>query len=195
MTHNTREQWLEAANVALAEIFEAAGYELPLDMKVTCGWPSKSAGRSSKRRIGECWPRSASTNNVNEVIISMVLDDAVEVLDVLIHEDIHVIDDCQNGHKGPFKQIAHAIGLEGKMTATTAGEGLRIQLEAIAHNLGAYPHGSIDFDSRKKQSTRMAKVECANDECGMVFRTSNKWIELSGGEMSCPICHGWADIK
>tara|TARA_R110000822_G_scaffold33328_4_gene95114 strand:- start:406 stop:996 length:591 start_codon:yes stop_codon:yes gene_type:complete len=189
--HNfkTREEWLHAANLALADIFRVEGYSLPSDVQVTCGWPSKSAGRSSKQRIGECWPRGASKNNVNEVIISMSLDNPVEVLEVLIHELIHVIDDCQNGHKGPFRKMALAIGLEGKMTSTHAGDKLKLQLEAIASNLNTYPHGSIDFSNRKKQTTRMHKVTCQNHECEMVFRTSNKWVELSGYYFDCPICH------
>ena len=158
--------------------------------QIACGWPSKSAGRSSKRRIGECWPRSSSKNKVNEVIISMVIENPVEVLDILIHEDIHVIDDCQNGHKAAFKKIALAIGLTGKMTATTAGPDLKLQLEAIASNLGAYPHGSIDFSTRTKQTTRMIKVTCIDDECGMIFRTSNKWAVIADNNMSCPVCGG-----
>jgi len=186
----TREEWLHGANKALAEIFKVEGYTLPDDVQVTCGWPSKSAGRSSRQRIGECWPRGASKNNVNEVIISMSLDDPIQVLETLIHELVHAIDDCKSGHKGPFRKMALAIGLEGKMTSTHAGNALKLQLEAIASNLGTYPHGSIDFSNRKKQTTRMHKVTCQDDGCGMVFRTSNKWVELSAHYLDCPICHG-----
>ena len=186
----TREEWLHGANKALGEIFKVEGYTLPTDVQVTCGWPSKSAGRSSRQRIGECWPRGASKNKVNEVIISMSLDDPIQVLETLIHELVHVIDDCKNGHKGPFRKMALAIGLEGKMTSTHAGNALKLQLEAISSNLGIYPHGSIDFSNRKKQTTRMHKVTCQNHECEMVFRTSNKWVELSNSFFDCPICHG-----
>lgn len=37
---------------------------------------------------------------------------------------------------------------------------------------------------RKKQSTRLVKVQCSNQECGYVLRTTAKWIDKVGA----PIC-------
>jgi hypothetical protein len=88
-----------------------------------------------------------------------------------------------------------ALGLTGKMTATVAGETLTKQLKTIIKKLGKYPHSAIDFSNRKKQSTRMVKVTCADVECGMIFRTSAKWIETSGGALACPICHGFTNFN
>ena len=48
------------------------------------------------------------------MFVSPYLADAIEVAAVLVHELIHVFDNCRNGHKGPFRKIAKKIGLEGK---------------------------------------------------------------------------------
>lgn len=180
-----RETYLEAAIDELRPMFKANNYPLPKKIKVTCGWPSKSAGRSSKQRIGECWDKSASPAGNVEMIISMALDDTIQVLDVLTHECVHAAVGNACGHKGPFRTLAIALGLEGKMTATTAGPELTKKLNAIKKTLGKYPHSAIDFSNRKKQSTRMLKITCGDDECGMIFRTSAKWAQ---NDLSCPVC-------
>lgn len=59
------------------------------------------------------------------------------------------------GHKGPFRLIAKALGLEGKMTATyvTPGTPLHNDLTAISLQLGPYPHGALS----KKNNTKPRK--------------------------------------
>ena len=188
----TREQWLNDAIAEITPDFETLGFKVPTNIRVTCGWPSKSAGRSSKRRIGECWSENASEDKTIEIIISMVLSDHIEVLETLVHELIHAIDHNKNGHKGPFKTMARAIGLGGKLTATSAGSDLKERLEEIKQKIGDYPHATIDFSNRKKQTTRMVKIECLdNIDCGMIFRTSRKWIDKALNEdktFLCPAC-------
>jgi len=184
--NTNRETYLNKAVRELnTRVFKRAGYEVPSDVKVTCGWPSKSATSRKSRRIGECWPRSVSAAGVNEIFISPTIADSVDVLDILAHELIHAIDDCVNGHRAPFKRIALAIGLEGKMTSTTAGEELKATFEKIVAKLGEYPHATMDFTNRKKQSTRLLKLECFS--CEAIWRMSRKWAELVE---CCPVCSG-----
>jgi len=184
-----REQWLEEATTLLdSEVFNTVGYRIPDDVKVSCGWPV-SGGASRQATIGQCFSRAVSSNNVNEIFISPKLDDAIEVLSVLAHEHIHAIDDCKSGHKGLFRTIAKKIGLEGKMTATTASEALKVKLEEIVRKIGDYPHAKLDYTKQiKKQSTRMIKVECS--ECEFSYRTSRKNIEL----MSNNTCNSCGDL-
>ena len=186
----TREEWLEQATTLLnSEVFIPAGYEIPADVKVSCGWPVSGGASSRQATIGQCFSRAVSANNVNEIFISPKLDEASRVLDVLTHEHIHAIDDCKSGHKGLFRTIAKAVGLEGKMTATVASEALKIKLEAIIDKLGDYPHAKLDYTKQiKKQSTRMIKVECRDKECGFSFRTSRKNLELMSNNF-CNACN------
>lgn len=184
--HSTREEWLVAATAALAPLFEELGETLPT-VRVSVGWPGGSGRKNSV--IGQCWKTTASSDKVAQLFISPVLDDAARVLDVLAHELIHAIDDNESGHKGRFAKIAKALGLTGKMTATVAGDELKAKLDAIAADLGAYPHAAIvPADSGvKKQSTRMMKVECSEGS-GYKVRMTRQWLAEYGAP-SCP-CHG-----
>ncbi len=182
-----RETWLiDAAERLNATVFLAALASAPENVRYSCGWPG---GGDRNTRIGECWYEGSSADSTIEIFISPVISDAVQVLDILAHEMIHAIHPTA-GHKGPFRKLALAIGLTGKMTATTAGPELTAKLENIAAELGAYPHGSMSPGSgRKKQTTRMIKAECA--ECGYTLRLSRKWAENVGAV--CPD-HGHIDM-
>lgn len=172
----TREEWLNAGLNALRPWFEEkAKVRIPEDTRVSVGFPG---GGSARKRIGECWPRARSKDKVNEIFINPTLSDPVQMLDVLAHEAIHAVDDCVSGHKKPFRTIAKAIGLEGKMTSTHAGEELKAELERIIKALPTLTHGALDLSGRKKQPTRLVKLEC--DCCGMILRTTAKWIEQTG---------------
>jgi hypothetical protein len=189
----TREEWLVAGVEALAPIFEQVGETLPT-VKVSVGWPG---GRGRKNSvIGQCWSPAVAKDEVSHIFISPVLDDAERVLDVLAHELVHAInfagEDAGCGHRGAFARIAKAIGLEGPMTATHAGEGLAECLKRIvSEDLGAYPHGAITAgadgaDGPKKQGTRMLKVECSEGS-GYIVRMTRKWLDEFGAP-KCP-CH------
>jgi hypothetical protein len=172
----TREAWLNQALEKLRPWFEdRAGVAIPQDARVSVGFPG---GGSARKRIGECWARSQSKDKVNEIFISPVLSDPIRMLDVLVHEAVHAVDDCQSGHKEAFKRTALAVGLEGKMTATHAGDKLKAELERIIKILPPLTHGALDLSTRKKQPTRLVKLEC--DGCGMIIRTTAKWIEQTG---------------
>tara|TARA_E500000318_G_scaffold31690_2_gene31500 strand:- start:1882 stop:2460 length:579 start_codon:yes stop_codon:yes gene_type:complete len=181
-----REEYLtKAAKLLNSQVFKQHGYEVPKDVKISCSWsPSGNAGQKA-RTLGTCFPRALSKAGVNEINISPSLDDSIRVLDVLTHELIHAIDDCKSGHKGLFRKIAVAVGLEGKMTATVAGEELTEQLEAISKKLGKYPHAQVDLSNRKKQTVRNIKVAC--NSCEFSFRTSRANISKMH-IWNCPAC-------
>lgn len=185
----TREEWLTAAIAKLAPLFEQLGETLPV-VRVSVGFPG---GRGKKGNvIGQCWSAASATDGISQLFISPVLDDAARVLDVLAHELVHAVDDCKSGHRGPFARIAKGLGLEGPMPATTASPELKLVLDEIAADLGAYPHAALaktaeGADGPKKQGTRMLKVECAEGS-GYVVRMTRKWLDEFGAP-TCP-CHG-----
>jgi hypothetical protein len=198
-----RETWLKMVTTEhLSKLFKQAGnYIIPEDVKVSCGFPPSGNRGTKQKTLGVCFNRASSVNGINEIFISPVLDDTSRVLDVLIHELIHAVDDCVHGHKGLFKQIALAVGLEGKMTATVAGEELQKKLKAIIDVVGEYPHSELKL-SGKKQTTRNIKLAC--NCCEFSFRTSRKNIELmeqkawefTDCNIVCPACeHGSLDIE
>lgn len=175
-----RETYLEKGVKALTPLFAKHGYKLP-PVKVSCSWPG---GHGNKlKAIGQCWPRGASDANINEVFISPSISDSVRALDILTHELIHAIDDCQNGHRKEFSIIMRAVGLAGKPTATHAGERLHAELESIANKLGSYPHEKLNTANKRKQKSRQLKVSCT--ECGAIWRMSKTWIMQA---KACPVC-------
>ena len=181
--NETREQWLVAGIAALRPLFTEAGYTVPDNIRVTCGWPSKSALAKKNQRIGECWGTQASDAKVFELFISPALADPVRVLDVLTHETVHATVGLEAKHGKLFKRCAEALGLEGKMRSTHAGEALSARLQAIAKALGEYPHGALHgmTNGEKKQTTRLKKCECP--ECGYTVRVTAKWLD-----MGAPLC-------
>lgn len=185
--YNNREEWMLAALPLFAKHFKAAGYEIPT-VKLSCGWPHKGGTSEKKRCIGQAWAPEASSDGVAQIFISPWLADAVEpqgVLATLVHEICHAVVGNINKHNKVFGKCARAVGLEGKLTATYAGEKLIAECKAWMEILGEYPHAKLDLTKAptKKQSTRMIKMEC--DQCGYVCRTSKKWLE-EVGPAHCP---------
>lgn len=178
-----REAWLEAATEQVRPWFEAVGAPLPATVRVSVGWPSRSATSANRRRIGECWSPTCADDKVAQVFISPCLSEPARVLDVLVHELIHAAVGVEHGHKAPFKRVALALGLTGKMTATVAGPELAQRLHALAEDIGAYPHAKLDRLARAKQTTRMLKLACP--ECGYIVRTTRQWLDRGLPTCAC----------
>jgi hypothetical protein len=187
--HKTREQWLNAAaGEILARFspefdahFGAEGLKHLENLHVSTGFPSRGG---LTKVIGECWASRAAEDEVtHHIFINPRLTDIVKVVATLAHEMIHAADDGEHHHKGPFVRCARALGLEGKATATEAGEEFAEWARGIDAKIGSYPHtGLVPTLTVKKQGTRMLKLEA--DCCGYVVRTTQKWIDV--GYPKCP---------
>lgn len=177
----TREHWLEKAVDLLKEgVFKK--YDVPT-VRVSVGWPR----RAREATIGQCFVSKVSEDKSSQVFISPVLADPIKVLETLAHEIVHAVDDCESGHRARFKTIAREIGLEGKLTATHAGDALRETLVELSEELGEYPHAKISIEDRPKvQKTYMLKVACVKDDEFFVRMTQSKLDDF--GFPICP-CH------
>jgi hypothetical protein len=180
-----REAWLARAVEVMTPLFEAQGYKVP-PVRVSCGWPSSRGLSDKKRAIGECWDTEAAKDGVNQIFISPYLDQSTAdatLLATLVHEVVHAVVGIKVKHGKAFRKCALAVGLDGKMTATFAGEALKATIAQWEAQLGKYPHAQLDSLKRptKKQSTRMIKCECS---CGYTVRTTRKWLD----EVGAPLC-------
>ena len=187
-----RESWLAAAAVMLQhEVFPAAGID-PVQWeqrryRVACGFPIGYRGsRTGKVTLGQAFDPSISADGTFEVFINPILDRPLDVLAVLAHELAHVWAGIQCGHRGEFARVARAIDLVGPLTSTTAGAWLSNELGDIAQILGAYPHAKIDPNSRKKQGTRLLKLQC--NSCGWTARLSGLQARRLHDASACPVC-------
>lgn len=197
MKHDTREAWLNHAAAVIAghfngeflEHFGEEGGKHLTNLLVSAGFPSKMG---LTKRIGECWRAEASGDKTqHHIFINPRLEDPIEVVATLAHEMVHAADNGENGHKGPFVKMVRDMGLEGKATATVAGEDFRVFVGKVLDEVGEYPHVKlVALATAKKQSTRMLKLEAAC--CGYVARTTKKWLEV--GVPSCP-CGNEMEVK
>lgn len=149
-----REEWLTACIQQLRPDFKQVGSTLPEKIRASCSWPSKSGLANKKRRIGEAWSAKNSADQSCEVFISPVLKNPLEVAATLVHELVHCAVGVEEGHKGKFPRLAKALGLEGKMTATTAGETLKTRLKVVTDGIGPYRRGNI---TRLRRAHRCAE--------------------------------------
>ena len=177
--YKNREDWLDAAVSELRPVFDSVSFPLPAKIRVTCGFPSSRA-KANNARIGEHWSPSASSDGSHEILISPTVDDRVDVFAVLVHELAHAATDG-SGHGTRFRTCVKALWLEGKPTATVAGQLFREKFANLLDQIGAYPHARLNVSGRKIQATRLLKACCP--ACGYVVRITKKWAD-----QGLPIC-------
>ena len=163
----TREEWLIRACSPLSKIVCQAGAQCP-PVAVSIGFPRGRGGASTK--IGQCWAGHVSADGHPAIFISPILDDPVRILDVLLHELVHAAVGLEHGHRGQFAKVAKACGLVGKPSATTAGEGLSLRLNAISESLGPLPHAALTVGDAPRAGSRLRLYEC---ECPVKVRVGS----------------------
>lgn len=168
-----REQWLTAGIQEAAPRFADAGFPLPENIRVACGFPV--GNRGSKKVLGQCFSPKASAGSVIEIFVNPIMSNPDQVVDTLFHELCHAAAGHDAGHGAGFKRVMGALGMTGKPTECIPGPALKEWIrEAVLPVLGDYPHDAINIDARKKQSTRMVKLVCPIS--GYTVRTTQKWI-------------------
>lgn len=180
-----REAWLTKLLQEMREgIFVAKGYTVPDNIRVSVGWP-----RGSRKTIGQCWPAVSSADKTREIFISPALSDPMRVADVLAHELCHACLPDEVKHGKAFADMAKAIGLVGKPTATEAGPVFKAWAEPILIALGDYPHAAmLELAGGKKQTTRLLRIHCPaceDDESPYILRASATTI--AKGLPICPM--------
>jgi hypothetical protein len=184
----TRESYLIRAGSILRPFYRKLGYELP-EVYISVGFPSKRATSKNNRCIGQCWHGDDQKNGKGHIFISPTLKDGAAALETLVHEHVHAFLPAGVGHGPAFKRAMDAVGLEGKPTATHAGAALQLRLRRLDEKLGGYPHDELLVGGdRKKQTTRLVKVECA--PCDYIARVTRKPLDAYGP----PICPGCNEV-
>ncbi len=132
--------------------------------------------------IGQCWSTGSSTAPINQIFISPALSDPYAVLDTLVHELVHAVDDCQHKHGKEFKKIALSLGLKGPMRSAGAGPALQAQLQSLLPTLGAYPHASLSVPMKKAVRRNRPRAQCKT--CGFQVPMLKKYLAF--GPPICP---------
>ncbi len=177
--YKTREDWLLAAIEAVRPLFVEKRHDLPNDCQVSCGFASTG---TRSHHIGQCWSKESSTDERNQIFISPALHEPVDVLDTLVHELVHAVDNCEHNHGREFKKIALSLGMVGPMRSAGAGPELKIKLQAIAQTLGPYPHGKLKVVHRRAISRSRPRAKCPT--CGFQVPMLKRF--LAYGAPICP---------
>ena len=179
MTQKTnREAWLLDAVALVRPIFSEMNYEVP-DCQVSCGFASTGV---KSGHIGQCWSRQSSRGEINQIFISPALSSPVEVLDTLVHELIHAVDDCQHKHGKEFKKMALKLGLVGPMRSASAGPKLKERLVLMAAKLGDYPHSALRVPAKVMARVNRPRARCS--ACGYQVPMLKKFLAF--GPPICP---------
>lgn len=175
-THDTREGWLTEAVRTLDErLLKPRDKSMPR-FRVSCGIP---VGKRS--HIGQCHDKVNSSDEHYEMFVCPSQDEPVRVLDILLHEMVHAVVGIEAGHKGPFRELALSLGLQGKMTATHAEPGtkLHVELSEVAQGLGPYPHKALKKAERRAKPSGWVRYRSPMEETFKVV-VSGKSVETFG---------------
>jgi hypothetical protein len=180
--HKTREAYLAAAIQKIRKLFKAAGLDDVPTCRVSCGFPRAKGGGGTA--IGQAWSADCSGDKTFEIFISPALGKKDDVLATLVHECVHITVGLAAGHGPEFRKAAVALGLEGKMTSTTAGKELRKSLRTIGVSLGKYPHAAlVPGETVKRNKNRHLKMSCAS--CDFHCRASFGAFHAFGAPEHC----------
>jgi len=177
----TREQWLNRFIHAARAAFAFNGKPLPPNVRAAICPPHRKM-----QAIGLCWTGNVTEDKGREIWITSAETDPVRVAGILVHELCHAALPHEVKHGKEFRALATALGLEGKMTATTEGERFRTIWQELIEKLGPLPTGryvhghAVDF--RVQKTPRMTNMACP--QCGFVAKV--RIDQMDAGRLRCP---------
>lgn len=193
-TKLNREAWLNKATDLINNHYAKKGYSLDdirSNIQMSCGYSPNSRVGSKNATLGVHIDPRASATGKHEIFLNPIMSDSLKVIDVLAHELVHAIQthlypkDTEHGRA--FVKICKAVDMTGskKFAQAKASEDFKKDLKNIISKIGDYPHGAINLNAkRKKQTTRMIKLEC---HCGYIARSSGGAIITYGLPSHCGI--------
>ncbi len=93
-----------------------------------------------------CYARCMTKDGVNDIYISPLFYEPVEVISILVHELIHAIDDCEHGHGPVFQKIAQDLKCTDakKVNMRDWRETVEVYRD-MALVLGRYPRNGVTY--------------------------------------------------
>ena len=165
-----REQWLAAfatsARRNIASSIQGGGDE-EAAIRLSCGFPPRT-GR--KAAVAAVVPPTASEDFTAEIFVAPTVDSASEIAKAIIP----LLRVAQSGNwRSAAPSVAQPLA------------DLPSWAEAIIERLGDYPHAKIEVAAAPKQTTRLIKVACLNDN--YIARVSRTTLTELGAPI-CPAC-------
>ena len=158
---------LEMAIERIEESFPALENR-PFPVRVSVGFP---LGQRKAKGACQVFPHTSSADHTVEIFINPVIGDLSGAVSALIEGLALAVADCDKRSK----RYRSAMSQIEAAAANT--------VDAIVSDLPDYPHASMDVAGRKKQGTRMRKIECPT--CGFIARMTNKWMDQLDDSSVC----------
>lgn len=137
-SEEARCRWLHRATDLLREYYQPRGIVLP---RVTFQMDTYTLSR-----MGYCQRRL--DGNTNRIAISPMYVECTSMYITLVHELVHAVDDCVNGHYPKFIKLANQMGLIGQHSSGLhLSEELAGVCAEISSELGIYPHFDMSYKS------------------------------------------------
>jgi hypothetical protein len=141
------EEWLDKGVAELRLFFKKRGHQVP-EVLVSVGFSHH--GWNPKRKYsnyaGYCNPSYWSKDGKNEIYISPINIDDVDLIFLLAHELIHAVDNCRSGHGDRFKSIARDLGMiEGGEIPKEVYDETCLEFSKIYERLGRYPRSGVNY--------------------------------------------------
>ena len=147
-----RESWLKrVVEIVEQDILNEHQASMPEKWEISCGF----AGNA--KAIGVAFSNTACKDGETyQIFISPILgnNDKVNLMQTILHEMLHCVATIEVGHKGEFKRLARAIGLEGRLTHTYVSDTnpLAELLLKCYNKVGVeYPHKEIIPEVKEKK--------------------------------------------
>jgi len=132
---DARIHWLQKAAALFGDHIRAAGFEMP---KVTF-----EIDRFLLSRCGVCY--RSKNGEPNRIGITPRFIDGHAVLDTLLHELVHAIDNNEHRHYREFVEIANKLGFTGHTMHIHPSKSLTGLFDEIRQQIGPYPHFMVEF--------------------------------------------------
>lgn len=144
--HQYAEVWLNEAVELLRPHFAEAGYEIP-PVHVSVGFSTDGYKPSARKNtFAVCHAKCMNVDGINDIYISPLIYEPVEVLGILVHELVHAVDDCQSGHGETFKKITKALKCGDNLSVSLSEFRETVERHrAIADKLGRYPRSGVNY--------------------------------------------------
>lgn len=178
----TQQDWLQKAYVLIREQLLTSVPPIG-EVIVTYGFPSKGA----RKFLGECHYEAKKLESVGIQGYKAAIfvhpnqwDTADNVLGTLVHEMCHAATPGAK-HRGAFKLLAEAIGMEGKPTVCSPGADLADTLRELTSDIGDFPAAPLKLTGAgKKPGSRLRLWECG---CPVKVRVASDEFEAT-----CKVC-------
>jgi hypothetical protein len=146
LIHKYAEVWLNEAVELLRPDFAEAGYEIP-PVHLSVGFSTDGYKPTAKKNtIAVCHAKCMTVDGINEIFISPIVYEPVDVLSLLVHELVHAIDDCKSGHGEGFQKISVALKCGDNLSVPNMEFREQVQkYRTIADKLGRYPRSGVNY--------------------------------------------------